>query len=150
FEALLAAKEMLSGVTRKPGDEWSGQDYIAPIVLDATRPASLRALGLRMLRPDHPLLTAGALKKYLESGDAGLRREAVRALALRTDGPSHELLRRLAADEKVEPGLRSTAVLGLANFAEASAATRRLLVSLLAEPRLRRDALRSLRSAVPD
>lgn len=150
FEALLAAREILSGRTRKPGDEWSGQDYIAPIVLDATRPATLRALGLRMLRPDHPLLTASVLRKLLESGDAGLRREAVRALALRTDEPSQALLRRLAGNEKAELGSRATAVLGLANSADASAATRRLLVSLLAEPALRREALRSLRGALAD
>src|SRR6185437_10432538 len=58
-----------------------------------------------------------------------------------------ELLRQRAGDPKAELGLRAHAVVGLAQSAGESAATRKLLLSLTAAPELRRDALRSLRGA---
>jgi len=115
-------------------------------VKDVSQPAAIRALALRMLRPDHPGLATANLERFLESSDTGLRSEAVRALALRRDESSQAVLRRIAADSGAARELRADAVLGLAHSA-ASAATSPLLLSLLNEPALRIDALRSLRQA---
>jgi putative membrane-bound dehydrogenase-like protein len=147
FEALLAAKDILAGRSRQPGDESSGQDYIAKVVRDANKPAAIRAIALQMLRPDHPGLDAALLRQFIDHPDAALRREASRTLALRSDGPSQKLLRDLAGDEKREPKLRATAVFGLAHSAFLFRTTRLFLVDMLTEPALRRDALRSLRGA---
>jgi putative membrane-bound dehydrogenase-like protein len=146
FEALLASNEFLAGQSRKPTDEVGGQDYIAKVVKDASQPPALRAIALRMLRPDHPALSSVILRQFLTGKDKSLRWEAVRTLALRADDRSQEELRRLATDGDAEPALRAEAVLGLAHSAS-STATQRLLVSLLARPELQRDALRSLRNA---
>jgi putative membrane-bound dehydrogenase-like protein len=146
FEALLASNEFLAGQSRKPTDELGGQDYIAKVVKDASQPPALRAIALRMLRPDHPALSSVILRQFLTGKDKSLRWEAARTLALRADDRSQEELRRLAADRDAEPALRAEAVLGLAHSAS-STATQRLLVSLLARPELQRDALRSLRNA---
>jgi putative heme-binding domain-containing protein len=145
FEALLATNDLLAGTTRKPKDETSGEEYIAQIVRDATQPAAIRAVALRMLRPDHPALSAAHLRQFLMQPDKNLRWEAARTLALQSDGLSQEELRRLAGDRDAEPALRAEAVMGLAQSAPSSTATRRLLMSLLDEPQLRRDVLRSLR-----
>ena len=148
FEALLASTELLDGKERKPRNETPGEEYAARMLSDATQPAAFRALALRMLRPDHPAVRPELLKQFLAGDDKALREEAVRALALRADGPAQEMLRQLAGDAKAEMGLRAHAVLGLAQSAPTSAAVRELLLSLLARPELRREALRSLRGGV--
>lgn len=147
FEALLAANDLLSGKAHKPRDESAGEGYAARILTDSTQPAAFRALALRMLRPDHPAVTPKLLGQFLAGGKV-LRGPAVRALAARADAPAQELLRRLAADTGAETDLRAQAVLGLAQSAADSPATRRLLLSLLDTPGLRRDALRSLRGVM--
>jgi putative membrane-bound dehydrogenase-like protein len=147
FEALLATNEFLAGGNRKPTDEVGGQDYIAKVMKDPSQPPALRAIALRMLRPDHPAVSALLLRQFLTGKDKDLRGEAAQTLALRTDAASQEELRRLASDRDAEPALRAEAVLGMAHSAPSSAATQRLLVSLLAQPKLQRDALRSLRES---
>ena len=133
LEAYLASNRLLSG--GKPGDETRGEEYVARLVQDTSRPASLRAVALRMLRPDHPALKTSRLRTYLADNDRDLRREAVRTLALRSDEASQEALRRLAANADAEPALRSLAVLGLAQSASTAVASRRVLLALLDEPR---------------
>jgi putative membrane-bound dehydrogenase-like protein len=145
FEALLASNQFLAGTKRKPTDEPSGEAFIAPIVGDAAQPSAFRALALRMLRPDHPALRPELLRKFVEGNDPALQREALRTLALRRDEPSQEILRHLAGDPKASSERRAEAILGLAQSAATSSATRKLLLSLLSEPALRRDVLRSLR-----
>jgi hypothetical protein len=144
FEALLASQAFLSG---KPGEETSGEEYMARVVKDASQPAAFRALALRMLRPDDPALKTELLRSFLEGKDGGLRREAVRTLVLRSDDSSQELLRRLAAGRLTERASRAEAVMGLGLSAGTSAATRRVLLALLPEQELRRAALESLRAA---
>jgi putative membrane-bound dehydrogenase-like protein len=141
FAALLAATDLLEG---KKGKETAGEEHAARILGDKKQPAAFRGLALRMLRPDHPAVRVDLLKEFL-GGDKGLRDEAIHTLALRTDGPSQDLLRQRAADAKGDAPLRALAVVGLASGAPASPETRRLLLSLLDEPALRREALRSLR-----
>jgi putative membrane-bound dehydrogenase-like protein len=147
FEALLAARELLSGTRRKGKEESAGEEYAARILTDATQPAAFRALALRMLRPNHPALRPELLKQFLAGEDQGLREQSVRTFALRADAPTQEVLRSLATDVRAAMELRAHAVLGLAHSAATSEATRRLLLSLLDAPALRRDALRSLRGA---
>jgi putative membrane-bound dehydrogenase-like protein len=145
FEALLASQEFLAGVSKKPLEELSGEVYVAQVVRDAGQAPALRALALRMLRPDHPALTAPLLRQFLDGPDRSLRHEAAWTLALRSDGPSQDVLRGLAGDSKAGLGLRAEAILGLADSA-GSPASRSLLLALLDTPVLRRDALRSLRA----
>ena len=144
FEALLAARQILAGVKLQPKEEVGGQDYIATIVADKRQPLAFRKLGLSLLRPDHPALRPELLREFLSSKEPGLAREAVRTLRLRTDAPAQDLLRALAADGAADRLLRAEAIGGLAGSADALA-TQRLLVKLLAEDELARDALRSLR-----
>ncbi len=150
FEALLASQALLASTTTKPTEEPSGEEFVGRIVKDAKQPAVFRALGLRMLRPDFPALTPRLLQELLDSSDKGLRAEAVRTLAQRPDKEAQATLRRLAGDEHADTGGRAFAVLGLAQSAPTSAETRRLLLALLADAELRRDALRSLRGVTLD
>jgi len=145
FEALLATKEFLAGGQRGSREEVSGEEYVAKFVQDAQQPPAIRALALSMLRPDHPSLTASRIRQLVTNSDAGLRREAVRTLALRADETSQQELRRLAADRGINMNLRATAILGLAQSAATSEATQHLLLSLLLEADLGNEALRSLR-----
>ncbi len=115
------------------------------VVKDTNQPSTIRALALRMLPPDKPGLEAAELRRFVDAPDSGLRSEAVRTLALRADEPSQAVLRELAADVSVAHELRAEAVLGLAHSAVSSAVTRGILLSLLGQPALRLDALRSLR-----
>lgn len=145
FRALLAANHLLAG--GKPDAEPIDEAYLAKVVGDADQPSAFRVLALRMLRPDHPALSSASLGKFLTGGDPALRREALRTLTLRTDKAARDLLLKVANDDGREADFRADAVLGLANFAADSPDVRRVLLSLLDRPGLRRDALRSLRSA---
>src|SRR5205823_5394225 len=98
-------EDLLRGVNRKPRDELGGDQYVAAVVRDAAQPPALRAIALRMLRPDHPALSASMLKRFVTSSDPGLHREAARTLALRSDEPSQEALRGLASDRTQEAEL---------------------------------------------
>jgi putative heme-binding domain-containing protein len=148
FEALLAAKDILAGVKRNPTDEPSGEEFILKILADERQGASLRAMALRSLRPDHPALAVARLQQLLDSSDAELRLEAIRTLGARPDAASQHVLRGIAADAQAEPAIRNEAVLGLAHSAS-SDATSRLLVALINDSNelLRREAMRSLRDA---
>jgi putative membrane-bound dehydrogenase-like protein len=146
FEAWLATSQFLAG-TYKPGEERGGEVFVAKVVQDAAQLPALRAVALRMLRPDHPGLNVDLLQQFLASPDKTLRAEAVRTLVMRTDDPTQETLRRLAGDREAEQPLRAEAILGLAHSAPSSPATQRLLLSLLPEPVFRREVLRSLRAS---
>jgi putative membrane-bound dehydrogenase-like protein len=144
LEALLAADALLNPPA-KSGDETAGQDLVARIVADETQPGAFRALGLRMLRPDHPSLKISVLEKYLKEPVLG--HEAARALVSRGDPAAQDLLRRLAGDSGHTIALRLDAVRGLAHSAADSKETQQVLLGLLKEQNLSRDVLRSLRSA---
>jgi putative membrane-bound dehydrogenase-like protein len=145
FQALMASKHLLAG--GKPDAEPIDENYLAGVIVDAGQPTAFRVLALQMLRPNHSAMAAAKLSELLSAPDAALRRQASRSLAMRPDQASQDVLLKLAADSKAELGMRADAVLGLAQSAATSADVQRLLLSLLERPELRRDALRSLRSA---
>jgi putative membrane-bound dehydrogenase-like protein len=145
FLALLATNHLLAG--GKPADEPADEKILTRVVQDPEQPAIFRLLATQSLRPDNPALSGARLLKFLSGADRGLRQEAARTLALRGDADSQEVLRYLASDDKAELDLRAMAVASLAQSARVPA-TQRLLLSLLAAPPLRRDALRSLREAL--
>jgi putative heme-binding domain-containing protein len=145
FEALLASNELFDAKSKNPSTETSGEEYVSRIVKDAKQPAVFRTFALRMIRPEHPIFTNNLLKELLAHSEPKLRAEAVRTLALRNDPATLPLLRELAANQSAPLESRTFAVLGLAQFAPSSEESRKLLLSLLADAGLRRDALRSLR-----
>jgi putative membrane-bound dehydrogenase-like protein len=148
FEAYLATQDFLKRGNRKLLEEVGGEEYVAPLVTDATQPPAIRALALRMLRPNHPVLQASLLEKLLSSDNPDLLYETVRTLALRTDEPSQRLLRHLAVNRKASRRARAEAIVGLSYSAPHSGATRQDLLSLLDE--FQRDVLRSLRGTVDE
>jgi putative membrane-bound dehydrogenase-like protein len=143
FQAYLAAEELLSGNSGRTHGE-AGQDYVAEIVSDGKYPEEVRALALRMLRPEHPKLRVADLQAFLQRGRL-LAREAARSLASREDVPAHEALSRLAKDTGADPELRADAVLGLTQRTPMPATTRRFLLETLERGEMPRDVLRSLR-----
>jgi putative membrane-bound dehydrogenase-like protein len=145
LEAYLATNALLAGEKRKPGDEIGGEDYVAKVVRDGDQPGALRALAMEMLRPDHPALSARFLKEFLASSDERMRWPALRTLVMRSDEASQDMLRKLALDPDADLAMRAEAVMGLAQSAPASSATRRVLLTLLKETQLQSDVLRSLR-----
>jgi putative heme-binding domain-containing protein len=146
LEAYLASEGLLAG-TATFATESAGQELVARIVADPKQPVAFRALGLRMLRPDHPTLKVSLLGQFLQQEDSALRREAQRALVLRADDGAQDLLRRLAVDGKTMPALRADAVMGLAQSAAGSKETRKILLELLGRSELLCDVPRSLRPA---
>ncbi|HUR39492.1 MAG TPA: PVC-type heme-binding CxxCH protein, partial [Planctomycetota bacterium] len=142
FEAYLASTDLLAG--RNPGqvDQVGSELLIARVFDDAAEPAALRALALRMLRPDHPSVSVAKLERLME-GDAALRGEVVRSLMTRPDEAAQAILRRVAGD----PALRFDAVAGLSHSAGGSEDTRKLLAAQLEGPAAA-EALRSLSGAI--
>jgi putative membrane-bound dehydrogenase-like protein len=142
FEAYLASTDLLAG--RNPGqvDQVGSELLIARVFDDAGEPAALRALALRMLRPDHPSVSVAKLERLME-GDPALRGEVVRSLMNRPDEAAQAILRRVAGD----PALRFDAVAGLSHSAGGSEDTRKLLAAQLEGPAAA-EALRSLSAAI--
>jgi putative heme-binding domain-containing protein len=143
FEAYLAARDLLSDHPRAWKDEAPGEEYVSAIVKDSKQPVMFRLLALRMLRPDHPVLTPALLRSYLADPDEGLRHEALRTLIERPDAEAQEMLRKFADDDTNPSQLRALAVAGLALSAK-SFDTERLLHKLRKQPFLQDEVLRTL------
>jgi putative membrane-bound dehydrogenase-like protein len=147
FEAYLAALERLDrGVLPDVNQEVGGQEYIARLLLDPAATIPVRRRALRMLRPDHPALTAERLERFLQSPDPATRIEAVRTLREGTNPRSAAILADLARRTDLPAALRAEAIAGLSGASEDE---RRELVAIATAgaPELRREALRSLRGA---
>jgi putative membrane-bound dehydrogenase-like protein len=142
FEAYLASTDLLAGRNPSQVDQVGSELLIARVFDDAAEPAPLRALAMRMLRPDHPSVSTGKLEKLLE-GDPLLRGEVIRALMNRPDEASQAILRRVSGDA----ALRADTVAGLSHSAASSEETRKILLAQLDGP-LSVDAMRSLTGAV--
>jgi len=144
FGGYLAALERLDGVRRQASDEWGGENYIVRALEDPKTPDAVKQWCLRMLRPDHPLLSIARLQTYLSDNDAALQLEAIRTLRESPHAERAALLAAVAADERRPVELRAEAIVGLTNDDES---TRDLLCRLAGsnEQELRDEALRSLR-----
>ncbi len=149
FEAYLAALERLDGKSKDSHDEQAGESYVAALLADPKTPSAIVRRGLRVLRPDHPVMTLDRLQRFLASGDAGVRLEAVRTLRDTPLPGRFELLAKLAADELTPAPLRAEAIVGLAPLA----AQYKPLLLGLAEGNvrsLRHESLRALRNVPLD
>jgi putative membrane-bound dehydrogenase-like protein len=144
FNACVAALELLDG-TQRP-DEFHGEKYAAKVLLDEQSSGEVRRLALRMLPPDHPALSLERLKGLLESPDAALKLEAIRALRASPQPGRFALLADLARDANLPPAARADAIVGLSE----SDSQHSLLLALATseDPVVRTEALRSLRGSV--
>ncbi|HET6325271.1 MAG TPA: PVC-type heme-binding CxxCH protein, partial [Planctomycetaceae bacterium] len=114
FEASLASLEMLDGVKRKPGNEFSGADYALRLACDPKVADNVRAMALRIVPLDHKKLSFAQLTSLMKEGGPELRFEALctfRNLPF-PEGPKVE--RELALDEHADKNLRLEAIAGLA------------------------------------
>ncbi len=115
FLACLATLQLLDG---KPASEFEKNpptQYIAAMVTDAKRPATLRATALRMLPANAAELTAPLLTELLSSTDDTLRIETVRTLAGSPLPEARGLLLPIAAHPQAAVEIRAEAIAGLCN-----------------------------------
>ena len=82
------------------------------------RPPAVSCFAVRLLSPDHKFLSIDRLREYVASADPGMRREAVRTLAMKTDTQFGYLLAEVAVDETQIDDVRADAIAGLAAFAD--------------------------------
>lgn len=149
FEACLAALEQFdraaspASTAPRPDQEIAGEEYVARLLVAADTAPSVRRRALRMLRPDHPVLTIERLRQWIGGADAGLRLEAVRSLReSRLEGAA-ALLCELAADASLASELRAEAVVGITGRTEAE--LRQLITLAAVDDAPGHEALRSLR-----
>jgi putative membrane-bound dehydrogenase-like protein len=150
FEASLASLEMLDGVKRKPGNEFSGADYALRLACDPKVADNVRAMALKIVPLDHKKLTFAQLTSLMKDGGPQLRFEALRTFRNLPFPQGPKIERELALDEHADKNLRLEAIAGLAlalardeHDAATIAALRRLLTG--ADPDLACQALRALR-----
>ncbi|MEM7143834.1 MAG: PVC-type heme-binding CxxCH protein [Verrucomicrobiota bacterium] len=112
--AVVAALAEVSGDLRK---EFSPGDALLELALDDAKPAALRALALHGVPVDHGRLKASVLGQLARTGMPALKEEAVRTLAVHADPARVNALSGIAANSKVDPGIRADAIAGLVDFA---------------------------------
>jgi putative heme-binding domain-containing protein len=93
--------------------ERNPEQYVAQTLADDHAPAEARRWALRVLRPDHSMLTIDFLRGVLAAGDVELQREAIRSLAASPLAERTALLAEIARDTKRSPSLRAEATAGL-------------------------------------
>lgn len=146
FEAVLAALERVDGVTRKPAEEWAGEEYVARLFLDPSTSSRVRRLALRMLRPDHPAISLPRLQAMLAQPDDDERLEAIRSLRESAWPERFDALAAVAGSRGYPNRLRAEAVMGLS--AQVPAQRKRLVELATRESdAVQHEALRSLRGA---
>jgi putative heme-binding domain-containing protein len=149
FGGYLAALERLDGVQREPSDEWAGEQYIVRALENKTTSPEALRWAIRMLRPDHPLLSLEKFREYLGSSDPAIQLEAVRSLRDSQLQGRDQLLIDIAGSTDYATRLRAEAIVGI------SPDTPLVLQSLLQlagsdDLAIRNEALRSLRAATLD
>jgi putative membrane-bound dehydrogenase-like protein len=144
FEGTLAALDRLDVRRDNPRDELTGEDYIVSLLKDPKTPASVIRRGLRMLRPNHPALTANLIRRFLASPDESVRLETVRSLSQSPLTGRFFRLAQLATDVTIPEPIRAEAIDGLT---EDASRQRDLLLTLATSttPALKKEALRTLR-----
>jgi putative membrane-bound dehydrogenase-like protein len=144
FEATLAALEQLDRPRADPRDEVAGEDYVAALLQKPHASPAVVERALRILRPDHPVLGLGLLKRFLVSPYEPIRVEAALTLGQSLLPERFGVLAQTAGDDAVSNAVRAYAIVGMAD--DASRQRGRLMsFATGAERVLRHEALRSLR-----
>ncbi|MEM6691265.1 MAG: PVC-type heme-binding CxxCH protein, partial [Planctomycetota bacterium] len=112
--AVVAALQRISSDSKK---EFTPDDTLLDLALDANKPPSLRAMAIASVKVDHPRLTADALRSLVRTDDLRLRREAVHSLAIDPDSRKAAVLAEIAGDGALDPDLRADAIAGLSAVA---------------------------------
>ena len=141
FEALLASQELLAGTTTKRRRNRAARN---------TSPASSRTPGNPRSSARSACGCCGRIIPSSQRPAQGFVEQSTRGRCATRPGarwpcvPTTPRNRSCAAWRltALNPALRAFAVLGLAHSASTSAESRRVLLALLADPGLRRDALR--------
>ncbi len=149
FHTTLAALDMIDGGDPKKIDNTAPADLALPLLKDGQRPSAVRSLALQLVDPSSKALDRRLFEDLLASDDPKLVSETVRTLGLSSHGFAPPLLLGVAGDRKRPLEVRADAVAGLGR----STGTAGVLASLrkwTKDPQevLRREALRSLRSAL--
>lgn len=154
FLATLAALEMLDGKKPEDFDKTPAEQYVVPLLKDEKRSPAVRAQALRLVSPTDKSLDAPFFASLLKSDNEPLRVETIRTLQAAKPDVSGELLRELAANEKLDVQLRAEALVGLAAVAKTEPVggpTRKLLKTFLNNSSLvplRFEALRAVRPLI--
>lgn len=110
YTALATALARIDG---KDVNEKSLADYFAKQLADERTPAAQRAMLLKQVPVAHKAMTVELLTKLLDTDDAPLKFEAVRALAEHPSPKRHEPLLKVLRDPKLDAPLRGFAMIGL-------------------------------------
>jgi len=148
FLATLAALEMLDGKSPKDFDKTPAGKYVLPLVKDRKRSPAVRAMALRLADPDDKRLGEQLFSELLQSKNAKLKTEAVRALQQSQRRFAGKLLAAVALDEKTPATLRADAVAGLAGRSIDDPKTLRSLLGLASsrQQSIRVEATRAFRN----
>ena len=146
FAAYLAALEKLDGAADPGQKERSSEQYVAQTLADPRAGRGAAHRRMRVLRPDHPMLTINFLRVAVASDDIEFQREAIRSLAASPLVERIALLAEIACDPKRPAALRADATVGL------PAEQADLLIELAGsdQPLVRREAVRSLAGGTLD
>lgn len=151
FAACLATLSLLDGESPAEFEKAPPAAHMLPIVLNANRPAALRAMALRMLPAGLPELNAEVTKELLAANDPALQLEAVRSLQQSTISERESLLLSVVTDEKQPVHLKLEAISALpsANHEQPlSNQSKSVILQMTGndDPAVVLEALRSLRS----
>lgn len=117
FLAIIGALEILDGKKPEDFDKTPAATYVAPLLFDVKRPASVRLGALQMVSPADPLLTVDRFRTLLADAHPPLARESVWSLALSPRRDTADLLLDLSQDRRRPLADRLVAVMGLAAHA---------------------------------
>ena len=151
FAACLATLSLLDGQSPAEFEKAPPVSHILPLVLDSKRPASTRAIALRMLPAGLPELNANVTRELLAARDPSLQIEAVRSLQQSTIAERETLLLSVVTDEKTSPELKLEAIAALPSSGQARPMSDEAKLGLLQltgsdDPAVVLEAMRSLRS----
>ncbi len=146
FEGCLAALEILDRGYRSADLEFAGEDYVAELLTQDQLATATLAMGLRVLRPDHPALTVDRLETWASSAAPEIRYEAICSLRQRMEPEARLAVVQIADDSQRSIDERAAAIVGLTGV---SSEERDLLMRLTehAEQTLALEAIRSLRGS---
>ncbi len=81
LEAFLATSAFLAEDKYDPGKESPGEEFVAKMLLDKNTSPQRQAFLLRMLRADHPAITAELLQKWIEGENPAVRLAALQKIS---------------------------------------------------------------------